>query len=115
MGEKIWIFDTTLRDGEQSSGFSMNVEEKLRLAAQLAKLGVDVIEAGFPISSEGDFESVKAVSQNIKGPTIWRALPVGSASCSKSISIAPGRLYSMPNAPVFTCLDVARISICSTS
>jgi len=70
MGEKIWIFDTTLRDGEQSPGFSMNVEEKLRMAAQLAKLGVDVIEAGFPISSEGDFESVKAVSQNIKGPII---------------------------------------------
>jgi 2-isopropylmalate synthase len=70
MGEKIWIFDTTLRDGEQSPGFSMNVEEKLRMAAQLAKLGVDVIEAGFPISSEGDFEAVKAVSQNIKGPVI---------------------------------------------
>ncbi len=48
MGEKIWIFDTTLRDGEQSPGFSMNVEEKLRMAAQLAKLNVDVIEAGFP-------------------------------------------------------------------
>jgi len=70
MGEKIWIFDTTLRDGEQSPGFSMNVEEKLRMAAQLAKLGVDVIEAGFPISSEGDFEAVKAVSQTIKGPVI---------------------------------------------
>jgi 2-isopropylmalate synthase len=70
MGEKIWIFDTTLRDGEQSPGFSMNVEEKLRMAAQLAKLNVDVIEAGFPISSEGDFEAVKAVAQNIKGPVV---------------------------------------------
>ena len=64
------IFDTTLRDGEQSPGFSMNIEEKLRLARQLAKLNVDIIEAGFPIASEGDFEAVRRVAQEIQGPTI---------------------------------------------
>uniref|UniRef100_C6E526 2-isopropylmalate synthase n=1 Tax=Geobacter sp. (strain M21) TaxID=443144 RepID=C6E526_GEOSM len=66
----IKIFDTTLRDGEQSPGASMNIEEKLRLAKQLQKLNVDVIEAGFPIASEGDFEAVKKVAQTIKGPEI---------------------------------------------
>jgi 2-isopropylmalate synthase len=66
----IKIFDTTLRDGEQSPGASMNIEEKLRLAKQLQKLNVDVIEAGFPIASEGDFEAVKRVAQTIKGPEI---------------------------------------------
>jgi 2-isopropylmalate synthase len=64
------IFDTTLRDGEQSPGNSMNIEEKLRVAKQLQKLNVDIIEAGFPIASEGDFEAVKRVAQTIKGPEI---------------------------------------------
>ena len=64
------IFDTTLRDGEQAPGNSMNIEEKLRVARQLQKLNVDIIEAGFPIASDGDFEAVKAVAQNIKGPEI---------------------------------------------
>jgi 2-isopropylmalate synthase len=68
--KNIRIFDTTLRDGEQSPGASMNIDEKLRIAKQLQKLNVDVIEAGFPIASEGDFEAVKRVSQAIKGPEI---------------------------------------------
>ncbi len=68
--KKIKIFDTTLRDGEQSPGASMNIEEKLNLARQLARLGVDVIEAGFPIASEGDFEAVKAIAAEIKGVEI---------------------------------------------
>jgi len=66
----IRIFDTTLRDGEQSPGASMNIDEKLRIARQLQKLNVDVIEAGFPIASEGDFEAVKKIAQTIKGPEI---------------------------------------------
>ncbi|MBI2353756.1 MAG: 2-isopropylmalate synthase [Deltaproteobacteria bacterium] len=66
----IRIFDTTLRDGEQAPGNSMNIEEKLRIARQLQKLNVDVIEAGFPIASDGDFEAVKKVAQTIKGPEI---------------------------------------------
>ncbi len=66
----IRIFDTTLRDGEQSPGASMNIDEKLRIAKQLQKLNIDVIEAGFPIASEGDFEAVRKVAQTIKGPEI---------------------------------------------
>ena len=67
---RIRVFDTTLRDGEQSPGCSMNVREKLRMAHQLDRLGVDVIEAGFPIASDGDFEAVQAVSASIQRPVI---------------------------------------------
>ena len=67
---RIAVFDTTLRDGEQSPGCSMNVQEKLRLAHQLDRLGVDVIEAGFPIASEGDFAAVEAVAATIRRPVI---------------------------------------------
>lgn len=67
---RITVFDTTLRDGEQSPGCSMNRQEKLRLAHQIDRLGVDVIEAGFPIASEGDFESVKAIAAVIRRPVI---------------------------------------------
>ena len=65
--DTVHIFDTTLRDGEQSPGFSMNVEEKLRLARQLEQLGVDVIEAGFPIASPGDLQAVRGVASEIRG------------------------------------------------
>ncbi len=68
--QRITIFDTTLRDGEQSPGCSMNVQEKLRLAKQLDHLGVDVIEAGFPIASDGDFAAVQAVSATVQRPVI---------------------------------------------
>ncbi|NLK00574.1 MAG: 2-isopropylmalate synthase, partial [Clostridia bacterium] len=70
MERRIYIFDTTLRDGEQSPGVNLNIREKLEIARQLAKLRVDAIEAGFPISSEGDFEAVKAVAKEIEGPVI---------------------------------------------
>jgi len=70
MDEKIIIFDTTLRDGEQCPGASMNINEKLEIARQLSVLGVDVIEAGFPISSPGDFESVMRVAKDVRGPSI---------------------------------------------
>jgi 2-isopropylmalate synthase len=70
MAERTFIFDTTLRDGEQSPGASMNIEEKLILARQLERLRVDVIEAGFPISSEGDFESVKRIAEEIRTVSI---------------------------------------------
>jgi len=75
---RIQVFDTTLRDGEQAPGFSMTAAEKLRLAQQLDRLGVDIIEAGFPISSEGDFEAVRAVAGSVRRPTIAglaRAIP----------------------------------------
>src|SRR5712675_1308392 len=67
---RITVFDTTLRDGEQSPGCSMNVQEKLRLAQQLDRLGVDVIEAGFPIASDGDFEAVQSISASLRRPII---------------------------------------------
>ena len=70
MTTRIKIFDTTLRDGEQSPGCTMNQQEKLRLADQLDRLGVDVIEAGFPIASDGDFESVKAIALAVRRPII---------------------------------------------
>ena len=63
MSDKLFIFDTTLRDGEQSPGCSMNVQEKLQVARVLDELGVDVIEAGFPAASDGDFESVRSVGE----------------------------------------------------
>jgi 2-isopropylmalate synthase len=68
--DRVIIFDTTLRDGEQSPGFSMNLQEKVRLAEALAELGVDVIEAGFPIASPGDFDSVSAIAEAVRGPVI---------------------------------------------
>ncbi len=67
---RVYIFDTTLRDGEQSPGCSMNLDEKLRMARQLERLGADVIEAGFPIASVGDFEAVKAVSATLERPVV---------------------------------------------
>src|SRR5262245_3197389 len=62
---RVYIFDTTLRDGEQAPGCSMTTSEKVRMAGKLAELGVDIMEAGFPIASTGDFEAVQAVSQSL--------------------------------------------------
>ncbi len=70
MDDRVAIFDTTLRDGEQSPGFSLWPEEKLELARQLARLGVDVIEAGFPVSSPGEFEGVRRIAAEVRGPVI---------------------------------------------
>ncbi len=68
--DRVIIFDTTLRDGEQAAGGTLNIEEKLEIARQLEKLGVDVIEAGFPVTSPGDFEAVRRISQEIRTPSI---------------------------------------------
>src|SRR5918999_1675943 len=68
--DRVIIFDTTLRDGEQSPGISLNTTEKLEIAHQLARLGVDVIEAGFPIASVGDFEAVQSIAREVHGPVI---------------------------------------------
>ena len=75
--DRVRIFDTTLRDGEQSPGISLNAAEKLEIAQQLARLGVDVIEAGFPIASPGDFESVREIARQVRGPVI-----AGLARCN---------------------------------
>ncbi len=84
MDEKIIIFDTTLRDGEQAPGATLNRKEKMEVACALADLGVDIIEAGFPVSSKGDFESVQEIARRIKGPAI-----AGLARCvNKDIEAA---------------------------
>ncbi len=97
--EKVIIFDTTLRDGEQAAGASLNAQEKLEIARQLDRLGVDVIEAGFPSSSPGDFEAVRLIAQELKRPTIcalapanieaidkaWEAVKIGRASCRERV------------------------------
>ena len=70
MGQKVKIFDTTLRDGEQVPGCQLNKEEKLHVAAALDELGVDIIEAGFPISSPADFDSVKSIAQQTKNASV---------------------------------------------
>ncbi len=91
---RIQIFDTTLRDGEQSPGASLNVDEKLVIARQLAHLGVDIIEAGFPISSPGDFKSVQLIAEKVKGPTICglaRAVVADIESAGKALEAAENR------------------------
>jgi hypothetical protein len=99
MTERVKIFDTTLRDGEQSPGASMNTNEKLRLAVQLEKLGVDIIEAGFPAASEGDFEAVAQIAKRLKTTEVpaWRGP-------TKAISTRPGAPSSMPPKTPYTHL-----------
>jgi len=95
---KIVVFDTTLRDGEQSPGASMNIKEKLEVARQLARLGVDVMEAGFPISSPGDFESVKAIAEAMQdgGPIVTglaRAKDIDIERCGQAVG-KKGRIHT---------------------
>ena len=90
--ERVIIFDTTLRDGEQSPGATLNVEEKVEIAHQLARLGVDVIEAGFPISSPGDFEAVQRIAREVRGPIIAglaRAIPADIDRAAEALRDAP--------------------------
>jgi 2-isopropylmalate synthase len=87
---RIIMFDTTLRDGEQSPGFSMNLTEKLRMAEALAELGVDVIEAGFPIASPGDFESVKLIAEQVRGPVIAGLARTGRADILRAAEAVAG-------------------------
>lgn len=89
--DRVYIFDTTLRDGEQSPGFSMSVDEKLNFARQLSKLNVDVIEAGFPVSSPVQFEAVKRISEEVKGPVIAglaRAMEKDIVACYDAVKFA---------------------------
>lgn len=89
--DKIHIFDTTLRDGEQSPGASMAVEQKLEAAKLLAGMGVDIIEAGFPISSPKQFEAVKLIAETVEGPTIAglaRALEKDITTCYEAVKPA---------------------------
>ncbi len=92
--DRLTIFDTTLRDGEQAPGFSMRIDEKLKLARQLATLGVDLIEAGFPIASEADAESVRVISEQVRGPVIAalaRCHPADIDRAGEALATAPRR------------------------
>ena len=96
--DRVLIFDTTLRDGEQCPGASMNLREKLEVARQLARLKVDIIEAGFPVASDGDFESVRAIAKEIKGPVICglaRCVPKDIDAAGEAIKPAgkKGRIH----------------------
>ena len=105
--EKILIFDTTLRDGEQSPGCSMNTEEKLVLARQLERLGVDIIEAGFPIASQGDFEAVQRVAREIGGVRV-----AGLARCTrKDIDTAHEALKDAARPRIHTFLATSDIHL----
>src|ERR1044071_5007218 len=81
---RVIVFDTTLRDGEQSPGISLNAAEKLEIAQQLARLGVDVIEAGFPIASPGDFEAVRTIAREVEGPVICGLARANSADIDRA-------------------------------
>jgi 2-isopropylmalate synthase len=107
--EKIIVFDTTLRDGEQAAGTRLGVREKVELATQLARLGVDVIEAGFPISSPLDFESVELISQKVSGPTICAL----SRAVDKDIDAAGKALKKAKKARIHTGLGISDIHIAS--
>jgi 2-isopropylmalate synthase len=107
MARMIRIFDTTLRDGEQSPGASMNVEEKVMVAKQLARLGVDIIEAGFAYSSPGDFEAVRRIAQEVEGPTVCslaRARP-------EDIDRAWEALQGAPKVRIHTFLSTSDIHL----
>ena len=83
-GNRVYIFDTTLRDGEQSPGASMNFEEKIRIASVLEEMGVDIIEAGFPIASNGDFEAVREVAKIVKNSTVCGLARAGRADIDRA-------------------------------
>ena len=89
--EKVYIFDTTMRDGEQSPGASMSVEEKIQISRVFDEMGIDIIEAGFPISSPGDFEAVSEISKSVKNSIpcgLSRALKKDIDACHESLKFA---------------------------
>ena len=108
-GKKLIVFDTTLRDGEQAAGTRLGVREKLELAMQLARLGVDIIEAGFPISSPQDFEAVQLIAEQIKGPTICGL----SRAVYADIDAAGKALKKAKKARIHTGLGISNIHIAS--
>src|SRR5206468_3147700 len=104
---RVHIFDTTLRDGEQSPGISLNTAEKVEIAHQLARLGVDVIEAGFPVTSPGDFEAVEAISRSVEGPVIC-----GLARTHKAdIDAAWSAIKEAPRPRIHTFISTSDIHI----
>ncbi|MEK7680287.1 MAG: 2-isopropylmalate synthase [Deltaproteobacteria bacterium] len=107
MSGLVRIFDTTLRDGEQSPGASMNVEEKLIVARQLAKLGVDIIEAGFAFSSRGDFEAVRRIASEVQGPVVCSL----ARAKTEDIDAAWEALKGAPKARIHTFISTSDIHL----
>src|SRR5512136_2113288 len=103
--DRVYIFDTTLRDGEQSPGASMNTEEKLEIARQLVRLRVDVIEAGFPVSSPGDFESVRRIAAEVGDAAIVCGL---SRAVPKDIETAAAALEGAARPRIHTGIGVSQ-------
>src|SRR5450756_2652372 len=102
--DRVRIFDTTLRDGEQSPGASMNTAEKLDITRQLLRLGVDVIEAGFPVSSPGDFESVRRIGEAVGDAAVVCAL---SRAVPKDIEVAADALKTAARPRIHTGIGVS--------
>ncbi len=107
MNNRVWIFDTTLRDGEQSPGCSMTVPEKVRLARKLAELGVDIMEAGFPIASDGDFEAVEAISREFP----WVQVAALARSCTGDVERAARSLEHAKRPRIHTFIATSDIHL----
>lgn len=107
MSERVYIFDTTLRDGEQSPGCSMTVPEKLRMARKLVELGVDILEAGFPIASEGDFEAVDAVSREHP----WASVAALARCCTLDVERAAKSLRHAKRPRIHTFIATSDIHL----
>ncbi len=107
MSERVYIFDTTLRDGEQSPGCSMDVPEKLRMARKLVELGVDILEAGFPIASEGDFEAVRVISREFPDARVTGL----ARSCTMDVERAGDALKPARNPRIHTFIATSDIHL----
>jgi 2-isopropylmalate synthase len=107
MNGRVYIFDTTLRDGEQSPGCSMTVPEKLQMAEKLVALGVDIMEAGFPIASEGDFEAVRAVSQQFG----WMQIAALARACTLDVERAAASLEKARRPRIHTFIATSDIHL----
>src|SRR6266481_3315918 len=107
MSNRVYIFDTTLRDGEQSPGCSMTVPEKLRMARKLVELGVDILEAGFPIASEGDFDAVDAISREYP----WVQVAALARSCTLDVERAAASLRHAKRPRIHTFLATSPIHL----
>jgi 2-isopropylmalate synthase len=125
-GDRLIVFDTTLRDGEQSPGISLDAGEKLEIAEQLARLGVDYVEAGFPVASQGDFEAVQAIARTVSGPAIaglsrthvadvdrcWEALrDAGRARIHVFISTSPNHMEHMLRMTPAQVVEATRMGV----
>src|SRR5579864_1727741 len=107
MTDRVYIFDTTLRDGEQSPGCSMTVSEKIRMARKLVELGVDILEAGFPIASEGDFEAVDAISREFP----WANVAALARACTPDIERAAEALRYARRPRIHTFIATSHIHL----